>query len=78
MNSDYLLQSVKFYKNANDAIKDIRDGSTVLVGGFDDYARNLIKELNETKLEGLTCVSNNAGICMLFKSKTVKIYYLID
>jgi acyl CoA:acetate/3-ketoacid CoA transferase alpha subunit len=69
------LQSVKFYKNANDAIKDILDESTVLVGGFDGNAGNLIKELYETKLEGLTCVSNNAGICMLFKSKIVKIYY---
>lgn len=53
----------KIYSNFKDAIADIKNGSTVLVGGFGlcGIPENLIKAVNQTSISGLTVVSNNAG-----------------
>lgn len=53
----------KLVKNAEEAIKDIRDGATILVGGFGlcGIPENLIAALREKGTRDLTLVSNNAG-----------------
>lgn len=63
----------KIYTNVNDAVKDIKDGSKLLVGGFGlcGIPENLIKAVNSMPVSRLTVVSNNAGI--LF----IKIYFSI-
>ncbi|NP_001171772.1 succinyl-CoA:3-ketoacid-coenzyme A transferase 1, mitochondrial [Saccoglossus kowalevskii] len=57
-------QNVKFYDNAFDAVKDIPDNSTLLVGGFGlcGIPENLIHALLDTGVKGITAVSNNAGV----------------
>ena len=54
----------KIITNLNEAFKDIKDGVTLLVGGFDlckipEYAIAKIKELG---VKNLTIVSNNCGV----------------
>uniref|UniRef100_A0A7N4P6I6 Succinyl-CoA:3-ketoacid-coenzyme A transferase n=1 Tax=Sarcophilus harrisii TaxID=9305 RepID=A0A7N4P6I6_SARHA len=53
----------QFYKDPVEAVKDIPDGSTLLVGGFGlcGIPENLIGALLKTGVKGLTAVSNNAG-----------------
>ncbi|KAF7694793.1 hypothetical protein HF521_006516 [Silurus meridionalis] len=53
----------KFYYNPTEAVRDIPDGATVLVGGFGlcGIPENLINSLLETGVKRLTAVSNNAG-----------------
>ncbi|XP_023598266.1 succinyl-CoA:3-ketoacid coenzyme A transferase 1, mitochondrial isoform X1 [Trichechus manatus latirostris] len=53
----------KFYSDPVEAIKDIPDGATILVGGFGlcGIPENLIGALLKTGVKGLTAVSNNAG-----------------
>ena len=50
--------------SADEAIRDIRDGMTLVVGGFGlcGIPENLIAALVRKKVKGLTCVSNNAGV----------------
>lgn len=50
--------------SALEAVKDIPDNSKLLVGGFGlcGIPENLISGLLETKVKGLTVVSNNAGV----------------
>lgn len=57
----------KIYNNVNDAVKDIKDGSKLLVGGFGlcGIPENLIKAVNSMPVSGLTVVSNNAGILFI-------------
>jgi len=57
-------RDAKFYKTALDAVKDIRSGSKLLVGGFGlcGIPENLIGALLETKVNNLTVVSNNCGV----------------
>lgn len=69
----------KIYANAVEATFDVKDGSTLLIGGFGlcGIPENLINALVERGTTGLTCVSNNAGvddfgIGLLFKKKQVK------
>uniref|UniRef100_A0AAY4ARP2 Succinyl-CoA:3-ketoacid-coenzyme A transferase n=1 Tax=Denticeps clupeoides TaxID=299321 RepID=A0AAY4ARP2_9TELE len=69
----------QFYSSALDAVKDIPSGSTVLVGGFGlcGIPENLIKSLLKTGVNGLTAVSNNAGVDdfglgLLLKTKQIK------
>ncbi|XP_073951509.1 succinyl-CoA:3-ketoacid CoA transferase [Choristoneura fumiferana] len=69
----------KIYKDVNDAVKDIKDGSRLLVGGFGlcGIPENLIQAINKQKVSGLTVVSNNAGVedfglGVLLKSKQIK------
>jgi 3-oxoacid CoA-transferase subunit A len=54
----------KVVKNAYEAIEGIGDNMTVMFGGFGlcGIPENCLKALAETKIKGLTCISNNAGI----------------
>tara|TARA_B100000945_G_scaffold301887_1_gene285035 strand:- start:2330 stop:3019 length:690 start_codon:yes stop_codon:yes gene_type:complete len=69
----------KLYKNGLDAIFDIKDHSTIMLGGFGlcGIPENLISALVTKKTKGLTCISNNAGvddfgIGLLLKTRQVK------
>jgi 3-oxoacid CoA-transferase len=55
----------KIYPSAHEAIKDMKSGQTVLVGGFgfSGVPNTLINALRDRKdLTGFTVVSNNAGM----------------
>jgi 3-oxoacid CoA-transferase subunit A len=54
----------KVIGSAAEAVRDIADGATLVVGGFGlcGIPENLINALVETKVGKLTCVSNNAGV----------------
>lgn len=54
----------KTVKNADDAIKDIKDGATLALGGFGlcGIPENCISALVRKEVKGLTCISNNAGV----------------
>ncbi len=71
--------AVKIFSSAKEAVADVKDGSTILLGGFGlcGIPENLIKALVESGVKSLTCVSNNAGvdnygIGLLFAKKQVK------
>ena len=50
--------------DADDAIKDIKDGQTVMLGGFGlcGIPENCIAALVKKGIKDLTCISNNAGV----------------
>ena len=50
--------------NAADGCKDISNGATIMLGGFGlcGIPENCIQALVEMKINGLTCISNNAGV----------------
>ncbi len=50
--------------NAEEAIKDIKDGSTLMLGGFGlcGIPENCIGALVNKEVKNLTCISNNAGV----------------
>jgi len=54
----------KVYASAAEAVKDIPDGSTLLVGGFGlvGIPENLITALRNQGTKDLVCISNNAGV----------------
>src|SRR5687767_1151992 len=54
----------KVYKNANEALHDIGNGATLMLGGFGlcGIPENSIKALVEKGVSDLTCISNNAGV----------------
>src|SRR5687768_5182259 len=54
----------KVVASADEAIHDIGDDSTLVVGGFGlcGIPENLINALVKKGVKGLTCVSNNAGV----------------
>ncbi|MEO5967714.1 MAG: CoA transferase subunit A [Ferruginibacter sp.] len=54
----------KVRNNAIEALKDIKDGSTIMLGGFGlcGIPENCISALVEMKVMNLTCISNNAGV----------------
>lgn len=54
----------KVYKNAVDAISDIHDGATLMLGGFGlcGIPENCIDALVGKGVKELTCISNNAGV----------------
>ncbi|XP_062569119.1 succinyl-CoA:3-ketoacid coenzyme A transferase 1, mitochondrial-like isoform X5 [Saccostrea cucullata] len=69
----------KFFDSAEEAIHDIKDDSKLLVGGFGlcGIPENLIAALLQTKVKGLTVVSNNAGVDnfglgLLLRQKQIK------
>ena len=69
----------KLSKSADDAIKDIADGQTIMLGGFGlcGIPENCISALVRKGIKNLTCISNNAGvddfgIGLLLQTKQVK------
>lgn len=54
----------KVFNSADEAIKDIRDGATIMLGGFglSGIPENCIDALVKLSVKNLTCISNNAGI----------------
>ena len=54
----------KVYENALEAIHDINDGATIMLGGFGlcGIPENSITALVEKGIKNLTCISNNAGV----------------
>lgn len=54
----------KVVKNAQQAIFDIQDGMTLMLGGFGlcGIPENLIAALVQKGVKNLTCISNNAGV----------------
>lgn len=54
----------KIVTSADQAIADVRDNMTLIVGGFGlcGIPENLIGALVKKGVKGLTCVSNNAGV----------------
>ena len=54
----------KVVRSAEEAIRDLRDGMTLVVGGFGlcGIPENLIGALVKSGAKDLTCVSNNAGV----------------
>jgi 3-oxoacid CoA-transferase subunit A len=53
----------KLVESADAAVADIRDGATIMVGGFGlcGNPENLIAALHRSRVKGLTLVSNNCG-----------------
>lgn len=69
----------KVVKNAEEAVKDIQSGATILLGGFGlcGIPENCISALVTSGVNQLTCISNNAGvddfgIGLLLKTRQVK------
>ena len=54
----------KVYKNAADAVADIKDGAIIMLGGFGlcGFPENSIAALVKSGVKNLTCISNNAGV----------------
>jgi 3-oxoacid CoA-transferase subunit A len=54
----------KVFPRALDAVKDIPDGATLMLGGFGlcGIPENSIAALVKTGIKNLTCISNNAGV----------------
>ena len=54
----------KVYKSAKEAIFDITNGNTIMLGGFGlcGIPENCIAALVEKGVNNLTCISNNAGV----------------
>ena len=69
----------KTVKNADEAIHDIADNVTIMLGGFGlcGIPENCITALVKKGVKGLTCISNNAGvddfgIGLMLKTRQVK------
>ena len=54
----------KVYKNADEALYDISNGSMIMLGGFGlcGIPENCITALVKKGINNLTCISNNAGV----------------
>jgi 3-oxoacid CoA-transferase subunit A len=54
----------KVVKDADDAVRDIQDGMTLMLGGFGicGIPENCIAALVRKGVTNLTCISNNAGV----------------
>ena len=69
----------KVYSSAQDALHDINDGATLMLGGFGlcGIPEASILALQQMGLKNLTCISNNAGVDdfglgLLLKTKQIK------
>src|ERR1043165_5643090 len=69
----------KVVNNAAEAIRDIPDGATLMLGGFGlcGIPENCIAALMRKGIKGLTCISNNAGVDdfglgLLLKTRLIK------
>jgi 3-oxoacid CoA-transferase len=77
MNQNIMINKV--VKNADEAVSDIPDGSSLMLGGFGlcGIPENSIAALLRTGIKDLTCISNNAGvddfgIGLMLKTRQVK------
>ncbi|GIM48349.1 succinyl-CoA--3-ketoacid-CoA transferase [Collibacillus ludicampi] len=54
----------KVFPSAAEAVADIHDGATLMVGGFGlvGIPESLILALRDKGVKGLTCISNNCGV----------------
>ncbi|XP_064548204.1 succinyl-CoA:3-ketoacid-coenzyme A transferase, mitochondrial isoform X1 [Drosophila montana] len=54
----------KIYESASDAVADVKDGSTILFGGFGicGIPEKMIDALKEKGVKDITAVSNNGGV----------------
>src|SRR6266480_4061703 len=54
----------KVVASADEAIKDIRDGATIMIGGFGlcGIPENLVRALARKGVKNLTTISNNVGV----------------
>lgn len=54
----------KVVSSVEEALKDVKDGDTLMVGGFGlcGIPENLIAHLVKLGVKDLTCISNNAGV----------------
>lgn len=54
----------KQFNNAAEALHDLKDGATILLGGFGlcGIPENCIAALKQKNVKNLTCISNNAGV----------------
>ena len=61
---DKMYRMNKIFKNAAEAIADIPDGATLMLGGFGlcGIPENCITALVQKGVKQLTCISNNAGV----------------
>lgn len=71
--------SQKIFNSSEEAVKDIKDGNTLLVGGFgiSGCPENLIRAIRKQGQKDLTVVSNNCGIedvglGLLLKNRQIK------
>jgi 3-oxoacid CoA-transferase subunit A len=69
----------KVFKNAAEAISDVPDNSTLMLGGFglNGIPENTIAALVAKGVKGLTCISNNScvddfGLGLLLKTRQIK------
>jgi 3-oxoacid CoA-transferase subunit A len=69
----------KIVNNADEAIRDIGDGATIMLGGFGlcGIPENCIDALKRKGCTNLTCISNNAGVDdfglgLLLKTRQIK------
>jgi 3-oxoacid CoA-transferase subunit A len=69
----------KIVTGADEAIRDIKDGATVMLGGFGlcGIPENCIAALTRKGVKDLTCISNNAGVDdfglgLLLKTRQIK------
>ncbi len=66
-------------KSAEEALRDVKDGMTLMVGGFGlcGIPENSIAQLVKMGVKNLTCISNNAGVDdfglgLLLQTKQIK------
>ena len=54
----------KVVANADEAVRDVQDGATIMVGGFGlcGIPEELIEALVRKGIRNLTTISNNAGV----------------
>jgi 3-oxoacid CoA-transferase subunit A len=54
----------KVFQQAADALHDVQDGATIMLGGFGlcGIPENCISALVKKGIKNLTCISNNAGV----------------
>ncbi|WP_053363346.1 CoA transferase subunit A [Bacillus sp. FJAT-27251] len=69
----------KIYSSFEEAVSEIQDGMTLMVGGFGlvGIPENLIKALRDRNVKDLTVISNNCGVDdwglgLLLKNKQIK------